>query len=169
MWAPGWTLSGAEGALGRVRPVAGQHFRAGVVAVVERSDGTVLAFERADARGQWQLPQGGLLAGEEPVAAAWRELGEETGLGPQHVVLQREHHEWVPYEWPRRLWVERGGDIRVGQIQRWFFFRPLVDAIVAVPDGEEFVDSRWVTTEWLTEQVWGFRRPAYERVLGGRP
>jgi len=149
--------------------MAGQHFRAGVVAVVERGDGTVLAFERADAPGQWQLPQGGLLVGEEPADGAWRELGEETGLGPEQVGLDREYDEWVAYEWPRRLWVERGGDIRVGQTQRWFFFQPLDDTVVAVPDGEEFVDSRWVTSEWLIAQVWGFRRAAYERVLGGRP
>lgn len=146
--------------------MAGQHFRAGVVAVIEGDDGTILAFERADVRGQWQLPQGGLLAGEAAVDGAWRELREETGLGPEQVRLDREYGDWVPYEWPRRLWVERGGGIRVGQIQRWFFFRPIVDAVVAVPDGDEFVDSRWVTAQWLTEQVWGFRRAAYEQVLG---
>ena len=62
--------------------MAGPHFRAGVVAVVRRDDGLVMAFERADLPGQWQLPQGGLEAGESPVEAAWRELAEETGLGP---------------------------------------------------------------------------------------
>ncbi len=149
--------------------MAGQHFRAGVVAVVERGDRNVLAFERADARGQWQLPQGGLLAGEEPADGAWRELREETGLGPEHVRLDGEYGEWVAYQWPRRLLVERGGGIRIGQIQRWFFFSPIAEVIVAVPDGDEFIDSRWVTAQWLTGQVWGFRRAAYERVLGGRP
>src|SRR5687767_13981343 len=59
-------------------PMAGHHFRAGVVAVVRRADGRVLAFERADLPGQWQLPQGGLDRGESPEQAAWRELEEET-------------------------------------------------------------------------------------------
>ena len=57
-----------------------RHFRAGVVIAVRRDDGQLLAFERADVPGQWQLPQGGLETAERPVEAAWRELGEETGL-----------------------------------------------------------------------------------------
>ena len=59
--------------------MAKPHFRAGVVAVVRRSDGQVMAFERADAPGAWQLPQGGIESGETPEQAAWRELREETG------------------------------------------------------------------------------------------
>ena len=62
--------------------VGSRHFRAGVVTVVRRGDGRVLAFERVDAPGEWQLPQGGLEKGEAPVEAAWRELGEETGSRP---------------------------------------------------------------------------------------
>ena len=60
--------------------VAGHNFRAGIVAVVRRGDGRIMAFERVDSPGQWQLPQGGLERGETPEQAAWRELGEETGL-----------------------------------------------------------------------------------------
>ena len=148
--------------------MAGQHFRAGVVAVVTRDDGLVLAFERATARGQWQLPQGGLLKGEAPVQGVWRELEEETALGPDDVRLVDEFPEWVSYQWPEALWVERdGGDMRIGQTQRWFFFRPrTAKALAPRPDGDEFVDARWVSARWLIDQVWDFRRPAYERVLG---
>ena len=39
--------------------------------------------------GSWQLPQGGLEKAERPLDAAWRELGEETGLGPGDVELRR--------------------------------------------------------------------------------
>ena len=60
--------------------MAKRHFRAGVVIVVRRDDGRVLAFERVDAPGQWQLPQGGVESREDPLDAAWRELAEETGL-----------------------------------------------------------------------------------------
>ena len=35
-------------------------FRAGTVAVVSNSKGRVLAFQRTDFPGQWQLPQGGI-------------------------------------------------------------------------------------------------------------
>ena len=77
------------------------HFRAGVVAVVRRADGQVMAFERADAPGAWQLPQGGIEPGETPEQAVWRELWEETGLGPRDVRLVEQPPHWTIYEWPR--------------------------------------------------------------------
>lgn len=139
-----------------------RHFRAGVVAVVRRADGQVLAFERADVPGSWQLPQGGLKTGEEPLVAAWRELGEETGLGPEDVELTGEHPGWVLYEWPPEV-VADGA--RLGQVQRWYFFRPRGDDVEPTPDGREFTDWRWVETAWLVDHVAAFRRPAYEAAL----
>ena len=142
--------------------VASRHFRAGVVIAVGREDGRILAFERADVPGQWQLPQGGLERGEGPVDAAWRELGEETGLGPDDVELVGEHPEWVLYEWPDE--VVDGGN-RLGQVHRWFRFRMLDEAIEPTPDGREFRAWRWVEPEWLIEQIVPFRRSSYTRVL----
>jgi putative (di)nucleoside polyphosphate hydrolase len=141
------------------------HFRAGVVAVVRNSQGDVLAFERSDVDGQWQLPQGGIEPGETPVAAAWRELTEETGLGPDDVELVDEYPEWTLYEWPDH--VQQQGK-RLGQAQRWFTFRVWDDEVEPAPDGVEFVSWRWVDTDWLIDQVVEFRRPSYERVLRDR-
>jgi putative (di)nucleoside polyphosphate hydrolase len=143
--------------------VASRHFRAGVVIVVRRDDGRVLAFERVDQPGQWQLPQGGLEPGESPDEAAWRELGEETGLRPADVELVGEHPDWVAYEWPPD--VVAGGN-RLGQVQRWFFFRLGDDSIEPMPVGREFQSWRWAEPAWLIDQVVPFRRPAYETVLG---
>ena len=42
----------------RSAPMAKPHFRAGVVTVVRRDDGCVMAFERSDLSGEWQLPAG---------------------------------------------------------------------------------------------------------------
>lgn len=140
----------------------GHHFRAGVVAVVRRSDGQVLAFERTDAPGQWQLPQGGLDRGESPRDAAWRELAEETGLGPTDVELVAEHGEWLVAQWPADV-VGAGG--RLGQIHRWFEFRARRDDIEPSPDGREFCAWKWTTPSWLVEHVVAFKRPAYEKVL----
>ena len=55
-------------------------FRAGTAAVIIDEKGLVLAFERSDIPGSWQLPQGGLHKGEEPIEGVLREILEETGI-----------------------------------------------------------------------------------------
>lgn len=144
--------------------MAKPHYRAGVVAVVRRSDGHVLAFERADIVGAWQLPQGGIEPGESAHDAVWRELAEETGLGPADVRLVAEHPELTAYEWPTAM---RDSD-RLGQVHRWFFFEPEDEAsLVPTPDGSEFRSWSWMPVVELLEHVVDFRKAPYRRVLGG--
>ena len=142
--------------------MASAHFRAGVIVVVRRPDGCVLAFERAVPRGQWQLPQGGILVGEPPAQAAWRELLEETGLGPDHVRHVDEHPEWTVQAWPPEVCTGR----RLGQVHRWFFFDVTDELVEPVPERRELVDWRWVEPAWLVEQIVAFKRASYEQVLG---
>lgn len=143
--------------------MAKPHFRAGVVTVVRRADGQVLAFERSDRAGQWQLPQGGIEGGETPAAAAWRELAEETGLDERHVRLTGEHAEWTVYAWPDSM---RPTD-RLGQAHRWFFFEWRDGDVDPTPDGREFTAWRWIDPSDLIDQVVGFRQASYRSVLGG--
>ncbi|MEM1334757.1 MAG: NUDIX domain-containing protein [Actinomycetota bacterium] len=139
------------------------HFRANVVAIVTDSAGRVMAFERGDIRGQWQLPQGGVDEDESVETAAWRELREETGLDDADVELIGQHPDWTAYVWPDGP--RKNG--RLGQCQRWFRFRVVDDGVEPEPDGDEFVDWRWVDAEWLVDNVVEFRRPSYRRVLLG--
>lgn len=132
--------------------------------VVRRDDGAVLAFERADVPGEWQLPQGGIDCDEQTVDAAWRELAEETGLGPADVELVREFPFWTIYEFPEGL---RRRNHRFGQAHRWFEFRPRRDDLDPTPDGREFVAHRWMSVAELIDAVVEFRRRPYEQVLGG--
>lgn len=147
--------------------MAGQSFRAGVVIVVRHPDGRqVLAFERSDAAGSWQLPQGGLDEGETPIEAAWRELHEETGLDDTQVIARAEYPHWVAYEWPDEL--KKHGEVgvrRLGQVQRWFLFDARSAEIEPTPDGSEFVAWRWVDPDWLIDHVIEWRRGAYRTVL----
>jgi putative (di)nucleoside polyphosphate hydrolase len=138
-------------------------FRAGVVGVIRRADGFVLAFERADIPGAWQLPQGGMDPGETPFEAVWREVEEETGLGPDELESVAEFPEWVAYEVPEDRRTKKTG---LGQVQRWFLFRARHDEIVPTPDGREFTAWRWVSPNWLVDHVVDFRHAGYARVLG---
>jgi putative (di)nucleoside polyphosphate hydrolase len=151
-----------NGPAARSSPMTSQGYRAGVVILVRGLDGRLLAFERGDVPGQWQLPQGGLEENETPLAAAWRELHEETGLGRRDVQLVAEYPDWVSYEYPEELKPAKG---RLGQTQRWFLFEALRSDITPVPDGREFVAWQWVTPAWLVENVVEFRRPGYAQVL----
>ena len=114
--------------------------------MVERSDGAILAFERADAPGSWQLPQGGIEVGEEPEDTVWRELKEETVA---HRVRCR----------PRRASSRLGG-LRMAGRRRGRTQGDRADpALVHVPgerrwrragpDGSEFTAWKWVKPEWL--------------------
>ena len=137
------------------------HFRANVAAIVVDSTGRVMAFERSDLPGEWQLPQGGIDDDESPVEAAWRELEEETGLGESEVNLVAEFPEWTAYTYPDGS--RKGG--RLGQAQRWFTFQVLHDEVEPRPDGIEFVDWKWVEPRWLVDNAVAFRQSSYRRVL----
>lgn len=86
-----------------------QYFRAGVGIMVVNDDRCVLALERYDVPGAWQLPQGGLEESEEPLQAARRELWEETRIHWDQVVLLYEHPWWLAYELPPDSWTANTG------------------------------------------------------------
>jgi putative (di)nucleoside polyphosphate hydrolase len=141
--------------------MASLHFRANVAAIVVNAEGCVMAFERSDLPGQWQLPQGGIDDDETPVEAAWRELEEETGLGPEQVELVDEFPEWTAYTYP----TGPGKNGRLGQAQRWFTFRVFNEDTEPMPDGVEFSDWKWVNREWMVDNAVDFRQTSYRRIL----
>ena len=144
--------------------MGGPRFRAGVVIAVRDSAGRLMAFERCDTPGAWQLPQGGIDSDETPEQAAWRELAEETGLGPEEVVLDGPLGDWTVYELPEDY---RRGEVW-GQAHRWFGFHVLRDDVHPVCDGVEFSSWKWTTVDELVDGVVEFRRRSYDEVLRGR-
>jgi putative (di)nucleoside polyphosphate hydrolase len=131
--------------------------RAGQVFVGQRLDTTLEA---------WQMPQGGIDPGEEPLATAIRELGEETGIAPDHVELiaeaPGEFHYDLPPELVGKVWKGRYR----GQVQRWFLFRFLgTDADVRIDtEHPEFRAWRWADPADLPAIIVPFKRPLYEEV-----
>jgi len=119
---------------------------------------------------RWQMPQGGIDTGEEPLAAAKRELWEETGI--RSIALLEEAPDWIRYDLPpESVGVALGGRFR-GQTQRWFAFRFDGDDdeinILEPPNGSqvEFDAWDWVDMERLPELIVPFKRRLYEEVVG---
>ena len=101
------------------RPCAGLTVinRRGLVFIGRRISGP----EHIDATHVWQMPQGGIDEGEEPLPAALRELYEETGM--RSVSLIAEAPGWIKYDLPPdRVGIVWKGRYR-GQTQKWFAFR----------------------------------------------
>jgi putative (di)nucleoside polyphosphate hydrolase len=125
------------------------------------------ATDVLDARS-WQMPQGGIDAGEQPVEAARRELWEETSV--RSIELIAELPRWLSYDLPEDALKRWGGRYR-GQTQKWFLFRFTGkdnEIDVRRPAGgahdAEFDAWRWERLERLPELVVPFKREVYEMV-----
>lgn len=127
----------------------------------------VFAGERIDTPGAWQMPQGGIDKGEDPLTAALRELGEETGVAPGLVERLGESADWLRYDLPPdvadKLWKGRYR----GQAQKWFAFRFLgCDADVSIAtEHPEFSAWGWLAPDELLGLIVPFKRSIYEQVF----
>jgi putative (di)nucleoside polyphosphate hydrolase len=130
--------------------------------VIIARDGRVLALERRDRPGAWQLPQGGLERGEEPLEAVHREIAEETGLPAAALELVAACPELLAYELPPASRSDKTGR---GQVQYWFLFRLIAgERQSAVTLGREFGAWRWMPFGTLAAEVVVFRRAVYRRL-----
>ena len=139
-----------------------QYFRAGIGAVIVNPRGLVLALERADIAGAWQLPQGGLEASEEPLRAAFREVGEETGIAETDLDLLDTYPELLVYELPVGARSEKTGR---GQVQYWLLFGfHGDDGVIDVKSGGEFRSWMWMPFGHVADSVVEFRQGVYRRL-----
>ncbi len=143
-------------------------YRRCVGAMVLNDRGEVFVGKRLNARGcdqVWQMPQGGIDKGEEPLAAALRELEEETAI--RSVELIEESAEWLSYDLPVYARGRWSGRYR-GQTQKWFAFRFVgEDAEVNLNAHEpvEFCQWKWVALRDIIGLVVPFKRPVYEALV----
>jgi putative (di)nucleoside polyphosphate hydrolase len=145
------------------RPCAGAMLinRAGLVFAGHR------AGLAADDPTAWQMPQGGIDPGEEPLAAARRELWEETSVRSAELVAESVH--WLTYDVPDELASGRFARKWRGQTQKWFAFRftgPDSEIDIVAPGGgahpAEFDAWAWLPLAELPGRVVPFKRPIYE-------
>jgi putative (di)nucleoside polyphosphate hydrolase len=151
-------------------------YRPNVGIALFNADGRVLIGRRFRDDGpeiilpglEWQMPQGGVDAGEDLHAAATRELWEETGVASAATLGET---DWLTYEFPpyHGPQTHRLAKFR-GQRQKWFAMRFTGDEAEIDPltprndQPAEFDAWRWERLERVADLVVPFRREVYRAV-----
>lgn len=142
-------------------------FRANVGIILSNDDGRLLLAGRVGSKG-WQFPQGGMLEGESPEQAMYRELHEEVGLTANDVSVLGETVDWLRYRLPDRFVRHGSLPLCIGQKQRWFLLRLTAsEERVNFEQSEtpEFDRWRWVDFWSPVKEVIYFKRRVYAQAL----
>ncbi len=143
-------------------------YRRCVGAMVLNAHGEVFVGKRISTKDRdylWQMPQGGIDKGEEPLAAALRELKEETAICS--VDLIGESAEWLSYDLPADARSRWSGRYR-GQTQKWFVFRFTGDETeidLTAHDSVEFSQWKWAALHDIVDLVVPFKRLVYKALV----
>lgn len=142
-------------------------YRRGVGAVLFDDRGRVFVAARADTPGDaWQMPQGGIDAGETPRTAVLRELKEEIGTDKAEIVA--ESKGWIAYDLPPELQGKVWRGRFRGQKQKWFALRFTgadSDIDLAADGTPEFRAWKWIPLEQVPRLIVAFKRPVYQAVV----
>lgn len=141
-------------------------YRPGVGIILVNEENKVFVGKRFDFPA-WQMPQGGIDAGETPLEAALRELEEEVGIGTHFIEIKAESTLWYTYDFSQEarnlFWKERYR----GQRQKWFLFRFMgQDSDISLETTHpEFCDWKWVFPNDLVSLAVSFKRDLYQAVV----
>ncbi len=140
-------------------------YRPGVGLMLFNRLGEVWVGQRLDQSVTgWQMPQGGIDAGETPAVAALRELKEE--IGTDRAAIIAESRDWFSYDLPPELvGVSWRGRYR-GQRQKWFAlsFQGQDSDIDINGQPAEFGAWQWVAYDRLVPLIVPFKRSLYQQV-----
>lgn len=151
-----------------VRPLeySKRPYRSCVGIMLINDNGHIFGGQRIDNRAEaWQMPQGGIDAGEDVETACFREMREEIGTDKADILSI--HPEWLNYDIPLpladRLW---GGSYR-GQSQKWVALRYTgQDSDINIATEEpEFFSWQWMSPADLIQLAVPFKRPVYEDIM----
>jgi putative (di)nucleoside polyphosphate hydrolase len=134
--------------------------------MLANDDGQIFVGQRIDMPSKhWQMPQGGIDSGENPLEAAKREMLEEIGTNNAELIC--EFDEWLTYDLPDHLIGKIWKGRYRGQKQRWFLFRftGLDKDINIATEHPEFSTWKWTDTATLVEEIVPFKRDLYTIVV----
>ena len=141
-------------------------YRKCVGLVIINKDNKIFVGKRIDSNlNAWQMPQGGIEPGENPLVAGLREMEEE--IGTKNVEYLDEINSWLNYDIPsnlsEKLW---NGQYR-GQTQKWLAYRFLGknDEINIKTKNPEFIEWKWILPDKLPEVIVNFKKEMYIKLL----
>jgi len=139
--------------------------RNGVGIIVLNKDNKIFVARRIDnPKNFWQMPQGGVDSGEDFLAAAYRELEEETSI--KDVQLIQEISGTTTYLLPDHLLGIIWKGKYKGQKQKWFLMRYLGnDKDINIKTYKpEFLDWKWIDIDKITDVAVDFKLHVYKEL-----
>jgi putative (di)nucleoside polyphosphate hydrolase len=119
-----------------------------------------------DSLEAWQMPQGGIDKGENPLEAALRELKEEVGCDKVNLIAESQC--WYDYQLPNHLryelWKGQFHTVR----QKWFLFHftgKEEDIDINAYSPAEFSAWQWVSAGELVDLIVDFKKEVYKKVV----
>ncbi len=140
-------------------------YRKGVGIMLFNHEDKIFTAKRLDTTTcTWQMPQGGIDQGEQPLDAAFREMKEE--IGTDNAVVLAELDEWLTYDFPAIVNAKYLHQYQ-GQQQKWFAFRFLgkdkdINLNTIAP---EFTHWKWVEVDELLHDVIYFKKDIYGTLI----
>ncbi|MEQ8735619.1 MAG: RNA pyrophosphohydrolase [Rhodospirillaceae bacterium] len=141
-------------------------YRQGVGVVLLNAENRVFVAQRIDTKEPaWQMPQGGLDQGEDPYAAALRELEEETGTNKAALIAETK--DWLRYDLPEDLQTKMWKGKYRGQEQKWYLMRFTgTDADINIDtEHPEFSEWKWAEFKTLPDMIVGFKKELYNQIV----
>ena len=142
-------------------------YRIGVGIILLNKKKKVFIGKRIDIKSKaWQMPQGGIIKGEELEDAAYRELYEETGVKKVKIVFKSK--KWFQYNIPlllkKKLWKGK----YLGQKQKWFVMKfngnEKKDINLNI-NKAEFCNWKWVNLNELENLIVPFKKEMYKKIV----
>ncbi len=143
-------------------------YRSGVGIMIINHKKEIFVGKRIDNHSDaWQMPQGGIDAGEDEELAMFRELKEETGIAKDKVKIIAKSQGYYYYNLPYKLQKKFWGGKFLGQRQKWYLleFIGLDEDINIKTLDPEFSHWKWVAKEDIIKTIVDFKRQMYDAVI----